>query len=63
YGDQIIALRPVTVESADYALREYGASENDIRNLSQKVHEEIQKNRRGGKLQSFTGNIEDLLAD
>jgi hypothetical protein len=63
YGDQIIALRPVSVESTDYALREYGASNADVERLSQKAHEEIQKNRRAGTLKSFTGNLEDLLAD
>jgi len=63
YGDHVIALRPVPVESADYALREYGVTGNDLQNLSKKTHEEIQKNRRAGKLKSFTGNIEDLLAD
>ena len=63
YGDQVIALRPVTVESTDYAMREYGATEADVRSLSQKADEEIQKNRRAGKLRSFTGNIENLLAD
>jgi len=63
YGDQVIALRPVAVESTDYGMREYGATEADVRNLSQKADEEIQKNRRAGKLKSFTGNIENLLAD
>jgi hypothetical protein len=63
YGDQIIALRPVTVESTDYALREYGATEADVNRLSRQAHEEIQKNRRAGSLKPFTGNIEDLLAD
>lgn len=63
YGDQIIALRPVSVESTDYALREYGVSGIDVERLSQKAHEEIQENRRAGTLKSFTGNLEDLLAD
>jgi len=63
YGDQVIALRPVTVESTDYAMREYGATEVEVRNLSQKADEEIQKNRRAGKLKYFAGNIENLLAD
>lgn len=63
YGNQVIALRPVAVESADYAMREYGASEDDVRHLSQRANEEIQKNRRAGKLKPFTGNLEDLLAD
>jgi len=63
YGDQVIALRPVAVESTDYAMREYGASEVEVEKLSRKTDEEIQKNRRAGKLRTFTGNIEDLLAD
>lgn len=63
YGDQVIALRPVTVEATDYALREYGASKDDVKYLSQRANEEIQKNRRAGKLKPFTGNLEDLLAD
>ena len=63
YGDQIIALRPVSVESTDYALREYGASNADVERFSQKAHEEIQENRRAATLKSFTGNLKDLLAD
>jgi hypothetical protein len=63
YRDQVIALRPVTVESTDYAMREYGATGSDVQNLSKKVDEEIHKNRRAGKLKSFTGNIENLLGD
>lgn len=63
YGDQVIALRPVTVEATDYAMREYGASQDDVKYLSQRANEEIQKNRRAGKLKLFTGNLEDLLAD
>ena len=63
YGDQVIALRPVTVESTDYALREYGASEAQVNRLSLQAHEEIQENRIAGSLKTFTGNIEDLMAD
>jgi len=63
YGDQIIALRPVSVESTDYALREYGASNADVDRFSEKAHEEIQENRCAATLKSFTGNLEDLLAD
>ena len=63
FGDQIIALRPVSVESTDYALREYDATNADLGRLSQKAHEEIQENRRATTLKPFTGNLEDLLAD
>jgi len=31
YGEQIIALRPVSVESTDFAWREYGATSSDLR--------------------------------
>lgn len=63
YGGQVIALRPVRVEPTDYALREYEASDHEVQILSKKIDEEIQRNRRTGKLKSFTGNIEELLAD
>jgi len=63
YGDQIIALRPVTVEATDYALREYSATEADVNRLSVQAHEEIQENRRAGSLKIYTGNIEALLED
>lgn len=63
YGDQVIALRPVTVEATDYAMSEYGAFKDDVKHLSQRANEEIQKNRRAGKLKPFTGNLEVLLAD
>jgi hypothetical protein len=63
YGEQIIALRPVSVESTDFAWREYGATSSDVERLSRKAHEEIQKNRQKGSLKSFTGNLEDFLAD
>ncbi len=63
YGDQIIALRPVSVESTDYAWREYGATEAEVSSLSHQAHAEIQENRHAGTLKTFTGNIENLLAD
>jgi hypothetical protein len=63
YGEQIIALRPVSVESIDFAWREYGATSSDVERLSRKANEEIQKNRQKGSLKSFTGNLEDFLAD
>lgn len=51
------------MESTDYALREYDATNADLGRLSQKAHEEIQENRRAATLKPFTGNLEDLLAD
>ena len=59
---KIVALRPVTVESTDYANREYGVSAAELENFENRIHGEIQKARKTGKLQEFTGDIESLLA-
>lgn len=59
---KIIALRPVTVESTDYAMREYGATSAELIRFEKKVHAKIEKDRKAGKLHEFTGDIEDLVA-
>ncbi|MEO5716807.1 MAG: hypothetical protein ABIT37_25230 [Luteolibacter sp.] len=59
---KIVALRPVTVESTDYATREYGASAADLENFEKRSHGEIKKARKAGKLHEFAGDIETLLA-
>lgn len=58
---QIVALRPVTVESTDYATREYGVSPSELNNFENNAHGKIQKARKAGKLREFTGNIETLI--
>ncbi len=58
---KIVALRPVTVESTDYAMREYGATAGDLTNLEKSVHGKIQKDRKAGRLHEFTGDIEALI--
>ena len=59
---KIIALRPVTVESTDYAMREYGATEGELEAFEKRTHEKIEKDRKAGKLHRFTGDIEALVA-
>lgn len=59
---KIVALRPVTVESTDYAMREYGATESELNNFEERIHGKIEKNCKAGKLHEFTGNIEALIA-
>ncbi|MEX1110789.1 MAG: hypothetical protein WEB31_03200 [Chthoniobacterales bacterium] len=63
YGEHVIALRPVAVESSDYALREYGATTDDVARVAAHAHEEIEKDRKAGRLRRFEGDIEQLLAD
>ena len=58
---KIVALRPVTVESTDYAMREYGATAAELDQFEQRTHGQIEKARKGGTLHDFTGDIEALI--
>jgi hypothetical protein len=40
-GDQIVALRPVTVSSDDYAWREYGATPSDLAGFEKRMDQQI----------------------
>ena len=59
---KIVALRPVQVESTDYAQREYGATPGDLERFEQRIHGQIQTARKAGKVHEFTGDIEALVA-
>ena len=59
---KIVALRPVTVESTDYAMREYGATAVELDQFEQRTHGRIGKVRKEGKVYDFTGDIDCLLA-
>jgi hypothetical protein len=63
FGDRVIALRPVEVESVDYALKEYGVDEEQLKRALNYLHEQGKKNRKAGKSRVFTGDIEDALKD
>ncbi len=58
---KIVALRPVAVESMDYATREYGATAMELNQFEKRTHGEIEKARKKGALHEFTGDIEALL--
>jgi len=62
-GDQIVALRPVTVSSDDYAWREYGATPAEMKRFEERVERELATERKGGKVKRFSGNLEKDLAD
>ena len=53
--------RPVTVESTDYAMREYGATPAELSRFEKNVHGNVQKSRKEGKLREFSGDIEALI--
>lgn len=60
---QIVALRPVKVISADYALEEYGITPSEMRNVSTKLNVKARAQIKTGKSNAYSGNIEDLIAD
>jgi antitoxin (DNA-binding transcriptional repressor) of toxin-antitoxin stability system len=62
-GDQIVALRPVTVSSDDYAWREYGVTPAELERFEKRMERKISTERRRGKIKRFSGNLEKDLAD
>jgi len=62
-GSQIVALRPVTVSSDDYAWREYGATPAELEQFKKRIEQKISVERKRGKIKRFSGNLEEDLAD
>jgi antitoxin (DNA-binding transcriptional repressor) of toxin-antitoxin stability system len=62
-GDQIVALRPVTVSSDDYAWREYGVTPAEMKRFEGRVERELAAGRKRGKVKRFSGNLEKDLSD
>jgi len=61
-GDKVIALRPVTVHSDDYALQEYGVSEAELDQFVRRTKQRILRQRKAGKMTTFSGDIEADIA-
>jgi len=59
-GDQIVALRPVTVHSDDYALQEYGLNEAAMKAAGRRIAAGIARERRRKTVKPFTGKADDL---
>ena len=62
HGDHVIALRPVTVHSDDYALQEYGVTEAELDRFVQRMERRIKRHRKAGKMTTFSGDIEADIA-
>ena len=63
-GDQIVALRPVTVSSDDYAWREYGATPAELARFEKtNGQQQTSAERKRGTNRRFSGNLEKDLAD
>ena len=50
---KIVALRPVEVYSEDYALMEYGLSDQEMKRAEHKILSEIKQERKAGKLKRW----------
>jgi antitoxin (DNA-binding transcriptional repressor) of toxin-antitoxin stability system len=56
---KIVALRPVSVESKDYAMREYGVTKAELKAFEKRTHEKTAKARKAGMLHE---SVESLMA-
>jgi antitoxin (DNA-binding transcriptional repressor) of toxin-antitoxin stability system len=63
HGDQVIALRPVTVHSDDYALQEYGVTEKELDRFVKRMDAQIARERKAGTIKRYTGDLEADIAD
>jgi antitoxin (DNA-binding transcriptional repressor) of toxin-antitoxin stability system len=63
HGNHVIALRPVTIHSDDYALREYGVTEKELVGFVRRSDKEIRRERKAGKMKTYSGDLEADLAD
>ena len=61
YGDKVISLRPVEVESADYAEREYSVTRAEMERIAKKLHARGVRERKAGKTREYKGDIEAVL--
>ncbi len=63
FGDHVIALRPVEVESTDYAEKEYGVTKEELKRFAKRTDAKIKKNIKAGKFREYHGDIEAMLKD
>jgi hypothetical protein len=60
FEGKVVAIRPVEVYSADYALQEYGLSEQEMTVAEKKIGNDIKAARARGKVTKFTGGRNDF---
>ena len=54
YGADIFALRPVPIQAADYAQREYGVSPEQLDTFARRTNAELNRERKSGRMAVFT---------
>jgi hypothetical protein len=53
----IVAFRPVKVYSEDYALQEYGVTDEELGHFVKSANRELDADRKAGRLKPFTGKL------
>jgi hypothetical protein len=59
-GSDIIALRKVSVQSADYAYQEYGLAPAQVQEAEERIDAGIRKERRAKTVRAFKGDWREL---
>ncbi len=59
-GGKVVALRPVEVTSADYALQEYGLTPAEVAAAERRARADVKKARKGRQMKRFTGDVDDF---
>ena len=59
-GSDIIALRKVEIQSADYAYQEYGLTPAQVEEAGKRVTAQIKRERRAGTIKEFKGDWREL---
>lgn len=57
---KIVALRPVEITSADYALQEYGLTPKEVEQAEKRIGSDLRVARSRGELKEFTGSKNDF---
>jgi hypothetical protein len=60
FEGKVVALRPVEVHSADYALQEYGLNDREMAAAEKQIAAEIKSARARGEVSQFTGGKNDF---
>ena len=57
---KVVALRPVEILSADYALQEYGLTDREMASVEKRIATDLKSSRVRGEVTPFTGGSNDF---
>ena len=64
-GDKVVALRTVRVfsEDSDYAKREYGVTDAELKAFVKRADAELKRDRRAGRVTKYKGDFRAAIRD